>query len=172
MKLKLFISLLFLFSLFCEDEQQVKEEVAKTESKIKNDLSGFSPACTTISDEVIIKVHTKNFYDRDSVLVKVSFENMMAKNYPVCRNMKLNFPLYPIIKPSVNVKEIVDSMDYLFDTLGPGESIIKDFNFSRYCDFSSGNYNVSFLYTSNAATYKNEKLKGLRLSSFTLNIKE
>lgn len=159
-------------SIFCEEEPKEKKETLKSKPKAVSSLAGFSPACTTITDEVIIKVHTKDTYDKDSVYVKVSFENMMAKNYPVCRNMKLNFPLYPVITPTVQVKEVVDSMDYLFDTLGPGESIIKEFDFSRYCDFKSGNYSVSFLYTTNASDYKNEKLKGLKLSTFNLKIKE
>lgn len=171
MKLKLLVILTILFNFFCEDESQIKEEKIKPSADTASLLTGFLPACTTYTDEVIIKVYTKDLYNKDSVDVKVSFENMMAKNYPVCKNMKLNFPLYPVITPAVKVKDVVDSMDYQFDTLGPGESIIKDFNFSRYCNFDSGSYSVSFLFTKNAVEYKKEKMEGLRLSSFSLNVR-
>lgn len=171
MKLKILIILFTLLNLFCEDEPKIKKEEVKPKPVLKIDLKGFSPTCTTITDEVIIKVFTKKSYNKDSVNVKISFENMMAKIYPVCTNMKLNFPLYPVISPSVEIIEVVDSMDYQFDTLGPGESIIKEFDFSRYCKFDTGTYNVSFLFTTNAFQYKDEKLKGIRLSSFVLNIR-
>lgn len=172
MNLKYILSLVVLINLFCDVPEEKSKEIRADEIKNEVSLDGFNEACTTITDEVTIKVLTKEKYNKDSVFIKVMFDNMMAKNYLVCRDMMLNFPLYPIINPTVEIKNVTDSMNYLFDTLGPGESIIKEFNFSRYCSFKPGKYNVQFLFTANASEYKTEKLRGLKLSSFSLNIKE
>lgn len=171
MRLKLAIVFIVLLSLFCEEENSDKTNVDKLKSSNSLSIDESNNVSKTITDEVTITILTDKEYNKDSVSVKVKFENMMAKRYLVCQNMKLNFPLYPIITPTVEIINVTDSMDYLFDTLGPGESIIKNFNFSRYCKFKAGVYDVQFLYTQNAPEYKTEKLKGLKLKSFSINVK-
>lgn len=169
--LKILIVLFAGLLLFCDDKNDV-EELKSSTDKVTSEtsLEGFMPACTTITDDVTIKIFSSNSYTSNDVTIKVTFENMAAKPYYVCKNMKLNFPLYPVITPSVKIKDVVDSMDYQFDTLAPGEIVTKHFNFSRYCKFEPGDYKVRFLYTTNAEKYKDEKMMGMYLNDFTLKI--
>jgi len=166
-------SLLFLVLTLCEPDKDALPQVDSPDSsEVRTSVqeTTLNPRCTTYTDLAAITVLTDTAYHRDSVYFDLRIENMTSNPYILCRDLLLSFPVYPILTPSVAVKQVTDSMNYLFDTLAPGEFTVKRFHLSRYAEFLPGTYSASILYTINAPAYKTEPLKGIRLCPFSLSI--